>query len=117
MMPIGISTAKSVSSSAPVQLASIHELMNLVLGFPVLFQGIVLHKGFLGGDNIINHFIINVQLEIIFSDNIPRKPLQNLFIASEANILWPEIISRIYSVPLPELAAGLPISANTSLCL
>ena len=65
------------------------------------------------GDNIINHFIINVQLKIIFSCSISRKPLQSLFIANEVIILWPEIISRIYSVLLPELAAGLPISTNT----
>ena len=32
-------------------------------------------------------------------------------------ILWPEITSTIYLVPQPELAAGLPISVNTSLCL
>ena len=90
--------------------------MNVFLGFPFFFKVLCSMKVCLS-DNIINHFIINVQLEIIFSCSISRKPLQNLFIATGVNILWPEIICRIYSVPLPELAAGLPLSANTSLCL
>ena len=87
------------------------------LRFPLFFFKVLCCIQVCLGDNIINHFIHDVQPEIIFIFSISRRPLQNVFIVSEVSLSGPEIIYSICSVPLPELAAGLPISANTSLYL